>query len=94
MGADVTFEAIRKSDYLPFASMYLGGNGTARAVGQGSKPILAIDEFEIVPLGDWKEAIDYLIEIEGSFYSGNYMDDAISFINRYQDQMAYFLRIE
>lgn len=93
MGADVTFEAIRKSDYVPFASMYLGGNGTARTAGESGKPILSIDEVEIVSLGNWKDAIDFIIEIEGSFYAGNYSVEAIEFINRYQDQMAYFLRV-
>lgn len=93
MGAEVTFEAIRKSDFVPYASMYLGGNGAAKAIGQGSKPILGIDEFEIVSLSNWEDAIDYLIEISDSFYAGNHGNEAIQFINRYQDQMAYFLRV-
>lgn len=93
MGYEVAFEAVRKSDFVPYASMYLGGNGTAKAIGQTSKSVLGIDEFEIVPLGDWKDAIDFIVEIEESFYLGNHGDEVISFINRYQDRMAYFLRI-
>lgn len=94
---DVTFEAIRKSDFAPYASMWLGGKVTDDTI-QGiidvtNKPYQEVDSGWIVDLGDWKKAIDFIVEIEDSFYIGNYGDEAISFINRYQDQMAYFLRV-
>lgn len=93
MGTEVTFEAVRKSDFVPYASFFLGGNGTAKAIGESNKSTLTIDEIEIVSLDDWKEAIDYLIALEDSFYLGHYGEKAIELIEVWQDRMAYFLRI-
>lgn len=94
MSVDVTFEAVRKSDFVPFASMYLGGNGTARTIYNSRKSYQEVSTgADVVTLGDWKDAIDYLIEIEDSFYLGHEGNDAIELINQCQDQMAYFLRV-
>lgn len=94
MSVEVTFEAIRKSDFVPFASFYLGGNQTVYAVKSISElEHKTISNGWVADLGNWKDAIDHLIKLEDSFYSGHCGNEAIELINQYQDQMAYFLRV-
>lgn len=93
MSVDVTFEAVRKSDFVPFASMWLGGNKTAHVVKAIEIEHRATQNGWVIDLGDWKNAIDHLIELEDSFYSGHYGEKAIQLIEGYQDQMAYFLKV-
>lgn len=92
---EVVFMAIRKDNFIPYADMYLGEGGVVKVMDRVivNKETFRVDDAYVVPLGDWKNAIDLLISIEDSFYAGNYGNAAIELINRYQDQMVYFLRV-
>ena len=97
MGANVTFIAIRKKDYVPYFEAYLGGNKLVEAVSwsENWEDFIKLGDSTLLKLKDTKQVENFLTWHEDDFYLGNYAQEVLSFVqNENEDDYVYFIRIE
>lgn len=94
MSANVTFEAIRKRDFLPFFSAYLGGNRTRDNLWAFHKDrLVETGSGYVLPLDGLNPKM-FLVELEEDMYHGHQMNACLEFL-RCSDtgKFAFFIQI-